>query len=204
MTKNLIIFDLDGVLFDSKKNMEISWNFVKKKYQLKIKFESYFRNIGMPFLNILKKLGISKNQIKINRDYIIESKKNKKKIKIYKGVKKILQYLKKKNNFLAVVTSKDKIRTKLLIKKYKLDFDYISCPTKKLRGKPHPDQLNMVIKRLKVAKEKTIYLGDTKNDYLAANRAGIQFYYASYGYGNLKKSKKFTQINSISGLKKFY
>lgn len=96
MSKNLIIFDLDGVLFDSKKNMEISWNFVKKKYQLKIKFKKYFQNIGMPFLNILKKLGISKNQIKISRDYVIESKKNAKKVKIYKSVKKTLKYLKKK------------------------------------------------------------------------------------------------------------
>jgi beta-phosphoglucomutase-like phosphatase (HAD superfamily) len=69
MTKNLIIFDLDGVLFDSKKNMEISWNFVKKKYQLKIKFESYFQNIGMPFLNILKKL-ILFNQKKKQKNLI--------------------------------------------------------------------------------------------------------------------------------------
>ena len=33
--KKLIIFDLDGVLFDSKKNMEISWKNVMKTYKIK-------------------------------------------------------------------------------------------------------------------------------------------------------------------------
>ena len=30
----LFIFDLDGVIFDTKSNMRASWNFVKKKYNL--------------------------------------------------------------------------------------------------------------------------------------------------------------------------
>ena len=40
MKKNLkfkfFIFDLDGVLFDSKKNMKKSWNSVKKKHKINI------------------------------------------------------------------------------------------------------------------------------------------------------------------------
>ena len=35
MSKKTFIFDLDGVLIDSKKNMQISWNRVNKKYSLK-------------------------------------------------------------------------------------------------------------------------------------------------------------------------
>ena len=53
MKKNLkfkfFIFDLDGVLFDSKKNMKKSWNSVKKKHKINCSFESYFNKIGLPF-----------------------------------------------------------------------------------------------------------------------------------------------------------
>ena len=40
--KNLYLFDLDGVIIDSKKNMKISWNSVNKNYSLKIPFKKYF------------------------------------------------------------------------------------------------------------------------------------------------------------------
>ena len=36
--KKIVIFDLDGVLIDSIKNMEVSWNHVASKYGLNIKF----------------------------------------------------------------------------------------------------------------------------------------------------------------------
>ena len=61
----LIIFDLDGVIFDTEKNMLESWKQVKKEYKLKKKFKDYKKNIGLPFLKILKNLGINKNQKKL-------------------------------------------------------------------------------------------------------------------------------------------
>ena len=56
----LVVFDLDGVLLNSEKNMKISWNLVNRKYDLKISFNNYFKNIGIPFFHILKKLKIKK------------------------------------------------------------------------------------------------------------------------------------------------
>ena len=44
----LVLFDLDGVLIDSKENMRCAW-IVKKKFNLKQSFENYFKNIGLPF-----------------------------------------------------------------------------------------------------------------------------------------------------------
>ena len=58
--KKLIIFDLDGVLINSKKNMENSWNFIKKEHNLKHSFNEYYKFIGLPFQEILKKLSIKK------------------------------------------------------------------------------------------------------------------------------------------------
>ena len=47
----LYIFDLDGVILNSKSNME---HHGMIKYDLKPKFEDYFSLIGAPFLKILK------------------------------------------------------------------------------------------------------------------------------------------------------
>ena len=59
MKKNLYIFDLDGVLIDSKENMKMSWNYVQKIF-LNQNFDAYFSQIGKPFPKILKDLKIKK------------------------------------------------------------------------------------------------------------------------------------------------
>ena len=48
----LVIFDLDGVLIDSKQNMKVSWNAARKKFNLKQKFKDYFQYVGLPFNKI--------------------------------------------------------------------------------------------------------------------------------------------------------
>ena len=50
----IVIFDLDGVILNSKENMRLSWNDVNKHFNLKTPFHLYFKNIGMPFKTILK------------------------------------------------------------------------------------------------------------------------------------------------------
>ena len=45
-----IIFDLDGVLIDTKENMRLSWEQVRKKLNINQKFDDYFKNIGLPFI----------------------------------------------------------------------------------------------------------------------------------------------------------
>ena len=54
----LIIFDLDGVIVDSEKNMRHSWEHVKKKYKINKNFNDYKKKIGLPFKNILKEIKI--------------------------------------------------------------------------------------------------------------------------------------------------
>ena len=95
--KKIIIFDLDGVLFDSKKNMSISWKKVQNIYNLNnVLFEEYFKHIGKPFNEILKLIGIKKNHEKISQTYQNESSKHKSTIKYYNKTIQTLSYLKKK------------------------------------------------------------------------------------------------------------
>ena len=196
----LIIFDLDGVIIDSKKNMNYAWNYVKKKHSLKIEFNEYFKNIGLPFEKILLKLGIKKEQRKIFLSYSNESIKQIKEINLFKGVKQVLKNL-DKNYYLAILTSKDFNRTKIILKKFKLDFKYICCPIKGKKGKPNPWQITKLMKKLKIHRNNVFYVGDTQVDKRTAKNAGIKFIYAKYGYENIR-STKYT-INSMKEINKF-
>ena len=149
----MVIFDLDGVLIDSKNNMKISWNKLKKELNVSVSFDEYFKYIGFPFEIILRKLKISKKHKKIQKQFSKNSVDNLRKIKPYAGVHKTLKVLKSKNIKTCIVTSKDKFRTKKIIKLLKIPIKYIFSPEKNLRGKPYPDQINKALKKLSVKKK---------------------------------------------------
>tara|TARA_B100000700_G_C14999481_1_gene835580 strand:+ start:372 stop:989 length:618 start_codon:yes stop_codon:yes gene_type:complete len=188
----LVLFDLDGVIFDTKTNMKMSWQKVQKVFNIKNSFNSYFKHIGLPFHVILKKLRIKGKINKINETYRKESIKKINNIKLYPGVKKTLEALNKRKIKLGIVTSKDRIRTLRLIKKFKVKISLVVSPSKKLRGKPYPDQLLKAMKISKINSSKTIYVGDMFVDYKAAKNSSIGFVHTRYGYGKKKSLYKYS------------
>ena len=198
--KKLLIFDLDGVIFDSKKNMELAWNETSKKYNLNIFFPAYFKRIGIPFLEILKSLGV-KPKNEIYQCYKDTSLKKIHVIKPYKYVIDQLKLLKKNNIKFLIVTSKDSKRTKFLLRKFNIQPNTIHCPNNRLRGKPYPDHLLNSLKRNRVKSKDACFFGDTKVDFMAAKKAKIDFIFAKYGYGK-KNSNYNYQIDSFKQIKK--
>ena len=197
MNKKLIIFDVDGVLFNSKKNMSFAWKKVKSVHKVKPDFKNYFKFVGLPFNKILFKLDIKKNLKEIEKTYRNESLRLLRKNILYPGVKKTLRSLKIKYK-LAIVTSKDKTRTKKLLKEFNLKFKVIIAPSKNLKGKPYPDQILKALKLSRIKNKKNaVYVGDTKIDYMAAKSSGINYVHAKYGF----QTKRFPCKNNIE---KFY
>ena len=197
-----IIFDLDGVLINSRSNMNKSWSSTSKKYNLEIKFTEYEKFIGLPFRKILSKLNIKTNISDIEKFYADQSLKNINKIKLYAHVKNILKQLNKKKIHYAIVTSKDKIRTLKIIEMFNIAPTSIHSPEKKFKGKPYPDQLNYCIKKNNFKKKNTCYVGDMHVDYVASKRAGISFIFANYGFGKDSLNYKF-KIKAFTDLRKF-
>ena len=78
-------------------------------------------------------------------------------------------------------------------------FSIIQCPQKNLIGKPYPDQILNVIKKLNVKKKDCVYIGDTNIDYLSAKNAKIDFIFAEWGYGSNHNYK--LTIKNITKLK---
>lgn len=109
MKIKLIIFDLDGVLIDSRNNMKESWIKLMKENKLNIPFKNYFQYVGLPFKKILIKLGINKNLDTLEKQYFSNSRKFIDRIIPYSDVKKELKNLQKKY-LISIVTSKKKIQ----------------------------------------------------------------------------------------------
>ena len=202
LRKKVLVFDLDGVLIDSKSNMRKSWIEVQRKFNLQhINFDQYFSKIGLPFYEILKKLGIKNNYKKIKKCYDSYSILYLSRIKFYPNVIKTLKYLDKAGFLICIVTSKDLFRSKIILKKHLNIFSIIQCPQKNLKGKPDADQINKVMRLLKVKPTDCIYIGDTKIDYLTSKNSKTDFLFAKWGYGKKTRGIK-RVIKSISDIKK--
>ena len=45
--------------------MRLSWESVRKKFEIHQTFEMYFKHVGLPFIKILKNIGIKKTLTKL-------------------------------------------------------------------------------------------------------------------------------------------
>jgi phosphoglycolate phosphatase len=191
--KTLYIFDLDGVLIDSKENMEKSFNSLNTGRD----FNDYFKLIGKPFKDILTEMGILTDQDELMIKYNEFSSKNSKLIKFYDGVEEHLQHLKSQGKKLAVVTSKHKDRTHDILSKLDVEFDFVCCPTEGLRGKPSPDQLLFTLAHCNTNPKDAVYVGDMIVDKECADLSGVDFIHAEYGYGEVECWNKAKSIQSV-------
>jgi len=203
VNKKLIIFDFDGVLINSEKNMQLTWDKTIKNFkEYNINFREYKDNIGLPFNKILENLSIKKKDFKqITNYYKKNSLYYQNKIKLFKGVKPLIKKLKKKYK-IALFTSKDNYRTKFLIKKFDLKFDFIVAGNDVKKGKPHPEGLKKIMKKLNFRRNSIFYIGDTTYDYYCSKKVKIKYIHVNWGIEKIKKYKDIIFVKNIKQLTK--
>ena len=181
--KKLVLFDLDGVLLDSRTNMEQAWAEVREKTGLDIPFSDYFPLIGRPFRDILGCLGVTTDLTRIEETYMAASLYFLSNAAFYPQTEKALALLQRNGKTLGIVTSKDPVRTKAVLSQLAADFKVIQCPASPYRGKPAPDHLLLAMAETQIDPADTVFIGDMETDHQAAVRAGIDYIHASWGYG---------------------
>jgi phosphoglycolate phosphatase len=182
MKYQAIVFDLDGVLIDSKECMRRCWLSVKQKINSDITFETYFQHIGKPFKNILFEIGVPESKWSEAETVYFETQVTFSNIiKPFEGVDYMLNEL-SKSYVLGVVTSKSSKTTGIILKQFGWKFSSVVTPENCGRGKPYPDPLLYFSAFEQIEPSRCVYIGDMTVDRDAAEGAGFDFVRAEWGY----------------------
>lgn len=193
--KELLIFDFDGTLINSVPDLTLATNMLLRHYKLAaLTIEEVTPFIGNGAKALAKRaLKYSKPEQEITDEllddalniYVAAYKEiSCQETYLYPGVLDTLKYLQAKGYKMMICTNKpyefiEPILDKLEIKQY---FDsWIgenSLPEKKPSGAP----LLHLAEEINTTKEKCIMVGDSKNDILSAQNAGMDSIGVSYGY----------------------
>ncbi len=180
ITKNIkvVIFDCDGVLFDSKKANINYYNHLLKKFNLPQMRESQVEYIHMhtaeesvaflfrdtPYLEQAQAYRLKMDYLPFVRDMTMEE-----------GLKELLGLLKPKFH-LAVATNRSNTISEV-IRLHGLEgfFDVVVSSLDVKYPKPHPEPINKVLARFHVSPFQAVYVGDSLIDQETARAAGVIF-----------------------------
>jgi phosphoglycolate phosphatase len=182
-----IIFDLDGTLVDSKKDIAHSVNqtLIRFKFSPK-KLEEIYSLIGEGVYRLISQ-ALEGHEEKVEtgvdifrayyREHLLDT------TICYPGIYEVLDQLEDK--FLAVITNKPKEFTIPILEGLGLihRFGYIISGDEIWPKKPAPDSIYEVMKKSNSSALETINIGDHYTDILAGKNAGILTCWASYGFG---------------------
>ena len=174
-----VIFDLDGTLVNSRMAHVKSWREACENYGLEFNLMKFMSQVGKTSRDIaetlfniekeeLEKLISLKTRLFVRRyiDYV----------KIFPDVETTLKKLQKEGLKIGVASSNPRVvirdvLDKLGILKYVKEF--VGDEDVNI-GKPDPEILFKILKRLHVYPSEVVYVGDTAYDVLAGRKAGIR------------------------------
>lgn len=181
MKKKLVIFDMDGLMFDTERIYYKAWQEAAKTCGYEITWEIYTQIIGRNnryIEKVLKQLlgedlpygAISEKKREI-ADTIIEAEGIIKK----EGLVELLDYLDEKGIKKVVATSsmREKAIRYLALGDIKERFDWIICGCDVEESKPNPEIFQKAASHLGISSEESMVLEDSKLGLQAAYAAGM-------------------------------
>ncbi len=200
MSKQAIIFDMDGTLVDSSLALVNAINHVRSELYLP----------PMPSNDILSKINDhsinpahyfykSESFLPMHEKLFSEyySKNHHNELALYEGVEEMMEELKRRDLKLAIATNAYRKSTLQSLSHLKIEhyFDSIVCLDDVKTGKPSPDMLYRAIDHLQIDVTKTVFIGDGKRDEMAAKSAEMDFLMVDWGF-----SKNHEAISSTKEL----
>lgn len=203
-----IIFDLDGTLLDTRKDLANSINFMLEALnKKKLSQEEIISHVGHGIKYLVEECAKPKNEedtkeaISLFKKFY--SKEYLKNTIPYDGTKDLVIRLKEEGLIIGVNSNKDDIYTKELIKKHykEIDLKYVLGGKEGIEKKPSPQAVNIILNDMGVRKEDTIYIGDSVVDVDTAKNAGIFSLIVGWGFSkkeDLLKEKGIKLVESPS------
>lgn len=195
-----ICFDFDGTLVKSEESILFCLNEVLREHKILSIVPLNNSVIGPPLQDILKLVtGYSDaNTLEslatdFKKKYDTEAYKT---VLSYEGIQELLSFLKESQYKINIATNKRINATKKIISHLAWDNYFEEIIAIDSSNPPFKNKSNMLA--LLAQKQKMIYIGDTKNDFMAANENKIDFIGAGWGYGDndFKNSNDFIVFKS--------
>ncbi|MFK5881355.1 MAG: HAD family hydrolase [Sulfurospirillum sp.] len=188
MKKRAMIFDLDGTLLDTLKDIAISVNYVLSIYNKKpILLDDFRYLVGEGALKLMQDaLRVDEKEARkalvlFEKHYANQYAQN---TKLYEGIGKLLTFLKKKGFKMAILSNKPDSFTKLCGIKYLRDwnFDAVYGIREGVSRKPDAAGAFEILKELHIEPGECLFMGDTKIDMMTAKNADIDSIGVLWGF----------------------
>ncbi len=189
--RKLIIFDLDGTLVDAYPAIIGSFNYVMRQLGLRKHSDAVIRKaVGWGDKNLLQPFvpaGMLDRALMLYRNH--HSKAIFSGSRLFTATLTLLKLLKKRGCALAIASNRPTKFTVSLLKHLRLEkyFDYVLCADKLRQGKPHPEIIFKIMKKLKIGASDTIYVGDMTIDAQAGRCAGVRTFIVTTGSSSRKQ-----------------
>ncbi len=176
-----VIFDMDGVIFDSERMVLVCWEKLAEKYHLSRMREAYMPCIGVndaSMKEIMKDFygrDFPHDAFREEASALFHEMVRQEGLPVKKGVRELLAYLTKRNIPVGLASS-----TRLALVTEELTaaglYEYFQAVTggdQLKRSKPEPDIYLMACEKLGVGPEETYAVEDSYNGIRAAHSAGM-------------------------------
>ena len=194
-----IIFDLDGTLWDSTGNVAIAWQAAIEQvdYVDEVMTKEKVRSItGLAYNVIFDRMFPYLNTEKRNELMAICAKSELEMLhdkggELYPSLDETLSYLASKYK-LFIVSNCQSGYIEVFLKISQMGHYFMGHQCYGTKGNPKAENIKDIVNDYNL--KSPVYIGDTIGDYDSANKAGVPFIFADYGFGTVEKG----QIATIS------
>ncbi|MCG8607406.1 HAD-IA family hydrolase [bacterium] len=188
---DLLIFDLDGTLVDTRQDLTNSVNYARQRFGLSsLELEEVMQHVGDGARNFIKRSfpGATGDTVdeamtlfrRHYREHLLDFSN------FYPNVRDVLSHFQQKK--LAVVSNKPEEFTKKILRGLQVEtlFQEILGGDSFSAMKPDPRPILHILQRLKTKPTQAVIVGDSPSDIEAGRASGILTCAATYGYRSKK------------------
>ena len=185
-----LVFDLDGTLVNTIKDIGNSMNMALRFYGLvEHELDEYINFVGKGVIH-LTSCAIGFDNLNDDILYKVLNKYNEIYTenctyysKPYENMEQVLDSFLEKGYKLAVISNKPDKETKKVIRNYFGNrFSYIAGAKQEVARKPNKESMDILLKELSMSIEDVIYIGDSHFDAEFAINSGCPYFLFDYGY----------------------